>query len=97
MSTSVAAVPKKLVDRLGLIHQQVKALQQEAADLRQKLLEAVGPAGEAEGVHFRVTVKTFEVRRIDYNGLLDELNPPSRLVKKYTTVAEQTRVDVSPK
>lgn len=80
------------VDQLGAIQAQIKELQAQEAQLKEAL-KAEG-VEEAVGHNFRFTCTWSEVTRIDYKGIVNQLAPSKSIIKKFTTVTEQSRVNV---
>ena len=77
----------ELVDRLGLIEDQIEQLREQQEDLKNQL-KLLG-AGTYVGDLFITIVKhTAERKTVAWAKVAKELNAPEELVTKYTTVAK---------
>jgi hypothetical protein len=77
----------ELVDRLGLIEDQIEQLREQQEDLKNQI-KLLG-AGTYAGNLFITTVKhTAERKTVAWAKVAKELNAPEALVTKYTTVAK---------
>lgn len=83
---------QSVVDQLGQVKAQLAELEAIEAGLRKQLVEAGVEA--VEGRLFRATVSTFEATNVNWKGLVEQLAPPERLVKKFTSTAQRTTVKV---
>jgi len=76
----------KMVDELGLLEDQIDALQEQAEDLKNKI-KLLG-AGTYRGSMYVTTVKlTPEKKSVAWAKVAQELEAPADLVTKYTTVS----------
>ena len=78
------------VDRLGKIKAQIADLEDQEDRLRAILINS--GVDTVEGKLFRATVSYSQYNRVDYPGLIEALNPPKRIVAKFTK--EDHRVTV---
>lgn len=83
----------KLVDELGVLKSQISDLQTRETEIKDALKES--GESEVEGKLFRVVVSRFNVDRVDTKGLIEHLAPSARILKKFTTSAEQIKVTIS--
>lgn len=83
---------RSTVDELGRIKAQIADLKATEEQLRQTLLDA--GIESTEGKLFRATVSRYDQTCVDYAGLIEQLAPPARLIKKFTTTSERTTVRV---
>lgn len=83
---------KTMVDTLGMLKAQIAELQKQEESLREALVES--GVSKIEGSLFRVTVSTFPCTRIDYQAIVEHLQPKNSLIAKYTSVADRTTVRV---
>ena len=76
----------KMVDQLGLVEDQIDALQEQAEDLKSQI-KMLG-AGTYRGSMYVTTVKlTPEKKTTAWSKVALELKAPEELVTKYTTVS----------
>lgn len=76
----------KMVDQLGLLEDQIDALQEQAEDLKNKI-KLLG-AGTYRGSMYVTTVKlTPEKKSVAWAKVAQELEAPADLVTKYTTIS----------
>jgi len=76
----------KMVDQLGLLEDQIDALQEQAEDLKSKI-KLLG-AGTYRGSMYVTTVKlTPEKKTTAWSKVAQELKAPADLVTKYTTTS----------
>jgi hypothetical protein len=76
----------KMVDQLGLLEDQIDALQEQAEDLKSQI-KMLG-AGTYRGSMYVTTVKlTPEKKTTAWSKVALELKAPEELVTKYTTVS----------
>jgi len=76
----------KMVDNLGLLQDQIEALQEQAEDLKNKI-KLLG-AGTYRGSMYVTTVKlTPEKKTVAWSKVATELRAPDALIAKYTTVS----------
>ena len=76
----------KMVDELGLLEDQIDALQEQAEDLKSKI-KLLG-AGTYRGSMYVTTVKlTPEKKTTAWSKVALELKAPADLVTKYTTIS----------
>jgi hypothetical protein len=85
--------PSTLADKLGHIRAQIADLEQQEAEIRDKLVETGD--SEIEGRLFRVTVARYETRLIDFKGLIDRLHPAAKILSQYTVFVPRVAVSVS--
>ena len=75
-----------MVDDLGLLQDQIEALQEQAEDLKNKI-KLLG-AGTYRGSMYVTTVKlTPEKKTVAWSKVAQELKAPADLVTKYTTIS----------
>jgi len=87
--------PATMVDRLGDLQATAADIQDKIDELKERLAEL----GEAEitGSRYRVTVSPSQRATIDGRGLAEYCQVPRRVLARYTTVTEFTRVQVHPR
>jgi hypothetical protein len=83
---------KQVVDRLGQVKARLADLHAEEEALKGRLTEA--HIDSLEGRLFRATVSRYEQTCVDYAGLVEQLAPPARLVRRFTSTSERTTVRV---
>lgn len=83
----------KLADELGQLKAAIAELQTRETEIKDTLKES--GESEVEGKLFRVVVSRFNVDRLDSKGLIEHLAPSARILKKFTTSAEQIKVTIS--
>jgi hypothetical protein len=83
MTTTTTAL--KIVDQLGLIEDQIAALQEQAEDLKNQL-KILGK-GSYAGTLYVTTIKhTPEKKTTAWSAVAKELNAPAELIAKHTKV-----------
>ncbi len=82
----------KLINRYGTISQLIKKIEKIRAKLRDKILDL----GMEEMKTDQFTIKCTQVSQsfIDYNGLLEELNPSQNIIQRHTHQRVSTRITV---
>lgn len=85
--------PANIADKMGQIKAQIAELEEKEAELREEAINT--GLEEIEGRRFRVLVINMEFDSIDYKGLVEELKPNKRLLRKYTKPGEKTQVRVT--
>ncbi len=85
--------PEAIADALGEIKAKLAILKQREEELKTELIEA--GIERIEGSLFRVCVSHSKIKRIDYRGLVERLEPSRQLVWAYTTEQERVQVRVT--
>lgn len=92
-TTTVPRGLKQAVDELGKVQAAIATLREKEEQLKEKLVKSGKDA--VEGKLFRVTVSRFEVKQIDYKGLVEKLAPPPILFRRFISYDERVRVNVT--
>ena len=82
--------PKTIVDRLGQVRAQIADLQAREDMLRQLLIDS----GETnvEGNLYKASVSTFQVKVVDYEGIVERIQPSGQMLRVYTHLVPRTTV-----
>lgn len=84
--------PQKIADELGKVRAEIANLEARQNELKKALLDL--GVDEVEGKLFRVTVSKFQVKVVDYKGLIDYLKPKAATVDRFSRVDDRVRVNV---
>lgn len=84
-----------MVDELGALRTRKDQLEARERELRDLLADS----GQTEivGKLYRAKVSRYDMRKIDYRGLVEKLAPSARMIRRFTKVlADQVRVTTKP-
>lgn len=85
--------PATIADRMGELRARMAELKEQEESLRKEALKT--GLEEIEGRRFRLLVLNVEVTMVDYKGLVEEMKPNKRLLRKFTHEEERTQVRVT--